>query len=133
MAYTGNVWMNKTGDVGTQTFYCAAGDELEICHPLFCKGMETAKSTNEDLKALKGFRLIFPELGDITECVPKKWNGIRYHHKKSGQQIIEFTEDLGLRRSYLIVETVSPHDHGTIAQGGPAFATYYSGGPQEEH
>jgi len=126
--YSGNIWMNKEGDVGTQTFYCAAGDELEICHPLFCKGMDTEETDTN--KVLRGFRLIFPKLGDLAEG--DSWNCIKYHHKKSGQQIIEFTEDLGLRRSYLIVETISPHDHGSIAMGGPAFATYYSGAPQEE-
>lgn len=126
--YTGDVWLDKSGEHGVQTFYCVVGDELEICHPLFSGGVEM--ETSGATKALRGFRLIYPKLGDIS--AGDKWNCIKYHHKKSGSQVIEFTEDLGLRKSYLVMETVAVHDHGSIAMGGPAFATYYSGPPAEE-
>lgn len=126
--YTGDVWFDKSGEHGVQTFYCIVGDELEICHPLFCKGVEM-KSAGET-KALRGFRLVYSDLGDIS--AGDKWNCVKYHHKKSGKQVIEFTEDLGFRKSYLVMETVSVHDHSSIPMGGPAFATYYSGAPDEE-
>ena len=123
MGYTGDIWMDEEGGVGVQSFYCCMGDELEICHPRFCKGVET-RSQNPNTVALRGFRLIYPQLGDLTEG--DKWNCVKYHHKKSGKQIIEFTEDLNLRKSYLVMETVTAHDHASIPQGGPAFATYYA-------
>lgn len=124
--YTGDVWLDKSGEHGVQSFYCIVGDELEICHPLFCEGVEMSGGA----KALRGFRLVYSDLGDIS--AGDKWNCVKYHHKKSGKQVIEFTEDLGFRKSYLVMETVSVHDHGSIPMGGPAFATYYSGAPEEE-
>jgi len=125
--YTGDVWYNEEGEHGVQTFYCCVGDVVEICHPIFCKGVET---TGESVKAKRGFRLIYPDLGDIE--LGTKWNCVEYHHKKSGQQIIEFVENLGSRRSYLVMETVSVHDHASIPMGGPAFAAYYTETPKEE-
>lgn len=129
--YTGDVWLNKQGEPGVQTFYCIVGDTLRLCHSYFVKGAKVGEEGREsDTKALRGFRVIYPELGELK--VGDEWNCVYYKHNKSGRQIIEFTEDLGMRRSYLVMQTITVHSHDSIPMGGPAYATYYSEDRQEE-
>jgi len=127
MAYTGDAWLNEKGEVGVQKFYCVVGDKLELCHSEYFKGKPHGPDSNEHRN---GFRLIYPKLGKIEPS--EKGNCVEYLHEKSGQQVVEFVEDVAQRRSYLVMETVAVHSHDTIAMGGPAFATYYSGTPREE-
>ena len=128
--YTGDLWYNTRGESGVQSFYCVVGDTIEICHPLFYKGA-TVENVSSTI-ALKGFRVLYPNLGELSDVESGEYNCVRYTHKKSGKQVIEFTEDLALSKSYLVLEAVSPHSHDSIAMGGPAYATYFTEIPTEE-
>jgi len=127
MAYTGDAWLNQEGEAGVGKFYCVVGDELELCHSEYFKGKP--HGTDSDAHR-NGFRLIYPKLGKLTDS--EKGNCVEYLHEKSGQQVVEFVEDVAQRRSYLVMETVAVHSHDTVAMGGPAFATYYAGRAEEE-
>lgn len=129
MADIGDAWTDPKGGAGSNKFYCIVGDTLEICHSEYFKGK--LQGNNSD-STRNGFRLIFPKLGKLIDSSNKKANCVDYLHEKSGQQVIEFVEDVAQRRSYLVMETVAVHDHSTIAMGGPAFAAYYAGKPTEE-
>jgi len=129
MAYTGDAWLNQEGEAGVGKFYCIVGDRLEICHSEYYKGKPHGDPTDAHRN---GFRLIYPKLGKLEASTSKKGNCVEYLHEKSGQQVVEFVEDVAQRRSYLVMETVAVHSHDTIAMGGPAFAAYYSGQPREE-
>jgi hypothetical protein len=128
--YTGDTWYDAEGESGVQTFYCVVGDTVEICHPLFCSGA-TTDTTEGD--SVRGFRLIHPELGELKESTgSESFNCVQYTHKKSGKQVVEFTDDLSLSRHYLVFDTVAPHSHDSMAMGGPAYATYYTETAREE-
>jgi hypothetical protein len=76
-------------------------------------------------EVINGFRLSNPNIGTLTSST--KWNCINYNHNKSGKQIIEFIEDMAWRRSYIeVIGTIHVHDHASIPQGGPAYATYFA-------
>lgn len=127
MVDTGDAWYDPDGYAGSGKFYCVVGDRLEICHSEYYKGKPHGVDSNS---TRNGFRLINKELGKLEDS--EKGNCVEYLHEKSGQQIIEFVEDVAQRRSYLVMDTVAVHSHDSIPMGGPAFATYYAGAVEEE-
>lgn len=111
---------------------CTVNDKIKLCRPFGY--LPVTWNDDADTKFyLNGFRVVDTELGEF-EGVPDsdKVNCVYYRHKKSGRQVIEFMSTaLGKRYFYIILEGVVIHDHASIPQGGPAYATYFSE-PEEE-
>lgn len=104
---------------GKYVIECGLGDTVKICHSLYFKGAD-------DSDLVKGFRVADTDMGDLTTNA-ENWNCVNYIHKRAGTQVVEFTEDMFRRRSYIQVSGNIPlHDHASVPQGGPAYATYYS-------
>jgi len=118
-------WLNVSGDPGVQTFSIVVGGSVKICHSEFFNGI-AFDTTTEAKYAQKGYRIVYKPLGEFIEDGTLDWKCVKYKHNKSGKQIIEFTEDLSNRKSYLVMQGVVVHDHASISMGGPAYATYYS-------
>ena len=105
---------------------CGVGDKLKISRPIGYKPTTWASDLNEKF-FLNGFKVIYTEIGEFEGSPDDTGNHVYYRHKKSGQQIIEFiSKGLGTVYFYLVLEGVMPHDHASIPQGGPAYATYFS-------
>ena len=106
------------------TFTCAVGDKMRLCRPVGHKPALDPEGVAETTH-LNGFRVVYPELGEFEGKDGD--NCVFYRHKKSGRQVVEFLSvALGLRYFYLILEGIVVHDHASIPQGGPAYATYFS-------
>lgn len=120
-------WMTDSGELGNVVIECGVGDTVRICHSSNFRAAQ-------DSTLVSGFRLSYPNMGSLSESSSggdnsgtDGWNCAEYHHKFAGTQVIEFTEDMSRRRSYIQVNGNIPlHDHASISQGGPAYATYYS-------
>lgn len=123
-------WMDASGALGQTVIECAVGDTVEICHSNKFNGVVGAISVEnggvlESVRLVNGFRVSNSEIGSLAES--DKWNCVDYTHERPGKQIIEFIEDVSRRRSYIEVNgSIRIHDHASIPQGGPAYATYYS-------
>jgi len=110
---------------------CSVNDKLELHRPVGYPPAEWPKDANPKIY-LNGFRVVYSELGEF-EKIPDEDNMVYYKHLKSGHQVIEFVSDfLGRHYFYLILEGITIHDHASIPQGGPAYATYYSEPEREE-
>lgn len=120
-------WIDTSGDPGVQTFSVTVGGEVRICHSSFFKGIDNNSTDSEGLKHnQRGFRIVYKALGEFVADNDQDRNCVRYKHLKSGRQVIEFTEDVANRRSYIVMQSVLVHDHASMPMGGPAYATYYS-------
>lgn len=116
-----NNWYSKKGVMGEASFDCSVGEVIELCHSKEYAGVEADGY-------VRGFRMTNSNLGELRERPgSNKWNCVEYQHLKVGTQIIEFIEDMGNRRSTIEINGSMPiHDHSSIPQGGPAYATYYA-------
>ena len=113
-------WVDNNGKLGQTILECSVGDIVKICHSKNFRGIEAS-----ELK--RGFRLSNPELGELTETGVNEWNCVYYRHNYPGKQVVEFIEAQARRRSYIEISgSIRLHDHASIPQGGPAYATYYS-------
>jgi len=113
------------------TMVCTVGDKLKLCRPFGYPPVTWDDDANVKVY-LNGFRVVYTELGEFDGLADTAGNCIYYKHKKSGRQVIEFMSTaLGKRYFYIILEGVVIHDHASIPQGGPAYATYFSE-PEEE-
>lgn len=124
----------------TVEFTVNVGDVVKLCPPPGYGPMKfsTAQNnlfagTKKDKKQyLKGFIVLKPDLGGLD---PDKKMGdcVAYIHEKSGKQVIQYAaRGLGDKYFYAIVSGITVHDHASVAQGGPAFATYFADVPEEE-
>lgn len=113
-------WINNDGKLGQTILECSVGDTVRICHSKHFRGIEASELT-------RGFRLSNPDLGELTDTGVDEWNCVNYIHKYPGKQVVEFIEAQARRRSYIEISgSIRIHDHASIPQGGPAYATYYS-------
>ncbi len=113
-------------------FTVSIGDKIRLCPPIAQPAIEfTADQLSEKPDhRLKGFTILNDKLGEFTgedgDCVI-------YYHTKSGRQIIQYNSmGIGYKVYYAIVDGIIVHDHASIHEGGPAFATYYAETPREE-
>jgi len=109
----------------TVYFSLSVGSSVKICpfipDPPALKSEEDKTST-----VVRGFKLLYPELGTLTEDATSEICVI-YKHNKSGKQIIEYpTVGLSNKIFYAILSGINVHDHASVYEGGPAFATYFS-------
>lgn len=81
---------------------------------------------------VSGFYLENEEVGRIEDATEAdNIPAIKYIHEKPFPNVIYFNDSRGNIRTITIVY-VPLHDHSSIAQGGPAYGTYYTDYTEEE-
>lgn len=117
--------IDNQGSLGITVFECTVGDTIEVCHSKLVMAHE-----GED--RVRGFKMSEPDMGNLVENSDKS-NCVDYTHTKAGKQVLEFKERYLSKLSYIeIAGSIRVHDHSSIPQGGPAYATYYSEIEEEE-
>lgn len=110
------------------SFALSVGDKVKLRAPVNYLPVKFPDLPEYDPKYyLNGFIVLDKEIGEF-EGTPDGSNlCVYYKHKKSGRQIIQYSsEGLGEITFYAIMDAITIHDHASIPQGGPAFATYYA-------
>jgi hypothetical protein len=114
------------------TFTASIGDVIKITRPVgyppYSPGKAPASPTTNEYEAY-GFKILDQNLGKFirTDEITSKSGFVYYEHEKSGRQIIKYkSQSLTDTLLYIIVQGIQIHDHASIYQGGPAFATYYA-------
>jgi hypothetical protein len=109
-------------------FVVGVGETVKLCAPpAYPPAVDPSTASAEGgFKHLNGWTILRPELGDF-EGNPPGTRCVFYKHKKSGQQIIQYSS-VGIYEIsfYAVLAGITVHDHASVAQGGPAFATYYT-------
>lgn len=106
-------------------FTLSVGESVKIC-PLIPDPPALEDSSTSDVTSVRGFKLLDPSLGELSEAEGSDICVI-YKHNKSGRQIIEYpTAGLSNRVFYAVLTGILVHDHASIYEGGPAFATYFT-------
>ena len=124
------------------TFTASIGDVIKITrpvgYPVYSPGKVPIAPTVSKYEAY-GFKILDQSLGEFIRLdeVTLKSGFVYYEHLKSGRQIIRYkSQSLTDTLLYIIVQGIQIHDHASIYQGGPAFATYYAelpaDAPEEE-
>ena len=115
------------------SFALSVGDKIKLCAPV--NYPPVTFPTNPEYAPeyyLRGFIVLNKELGQFEGSPDGSNLCVYYKHKKSGRQIIQYSSvGLGETTFYAIVEAITVHDHASIPQGGPAFATYYAELPED--
>ena len=113
-------------------FTCSVGDKLKICQPISYPPVDFAEDADPD-HYLAGFIVLDQTLGKFDGMADGSNMCVYYVHEYSGQQIIQYSsKGLGSKQFYLVLDGMTVHDHASIPQGGPAYATYYAQSPEEE-
>jgi hypothetical protein len=114
------------------TFTASIGDIIKITRPVgypaYAPGKAPANPPSGDYEAY-GFKILDQNLGRFIRLKETKLKSgfVYYEHLKSGRQIIRYkAQTLTKILFYIIVQGIQIHDHASIYQGGPAFATYYA-------
>ncbi len=120
-------------------FTAAVDDVVLVCRPQGYPPWagDTPSSAVKNDYEVYGFKILNPELGKFidTDSVTGSSGCVKYLHEKSGKQIIQYTAAGAVNPDaafFMIIQPVPVHDHASVYQGGPAFATYYAKTPQEE-
>jgi len=116
-----------TLDVDSQNvfkFTASVGDKVKICSPAHYPPAPRTEATPA-AQYSNGFILYYPDIGAFESGAGARC--VYYRHKRSGTQIIKYISiGLGTVEFYAVIEGIVVHDHASIPQGGPAFATYYA-------
>jgi len=127
---TGNIELRGDNII---TYVCSVNDKLKICQPTYYPPVEIDRDKYSETQALGGFFIVYPELGKFEGFVEGSNMCVYYRHLRAGKQIIQYvSRSLGEYIFYIVLDGIIVHDHSSIPQGGPAYATYYSRIPQEE-
>lgn len=128
-------------DTELVTFTASVGDTIKIGRPAgyppYPRDYDVKSVTPSSKPEYEsfGFKIGDQKLGKFVRLSEVNWDSgfIYYKHEKSGKQVIEYISN-GIRTIafYIIVSGIQVHDHASIYQGGPAFATYYAETPREE-
>ncbi len=112
-------------------FTIKVGDTVQLCPPIAYPPFEfTGDGVTADYYR-NGFVILDQELGKFQTDPPGNMC-VSYKHEISGKQIIQYvSRALGEKVFYVVLDGVQIHDHGSIFQGGPAFATYFAEGTPE--
>lgn len=122
----------------TPTFVASVGDTIKINRPVgyppYPHDARPETSSPNESEAW-GFKIGDTKLGKFVRTGEVNWDSgfVYYKHEKSGRQVIEYISNgLQIVSFYIIVSGIQVHDHASIYQGGPAFATYYAETPRGE-
>lgn len=114
------------------TFTASIGDVVKITRPIgyppYVPGKTPVGATAGEYESY-GFKILDQNLGKFirTGEITSKSGFVYYEHLKSGRQIIRYkSKSITDILFYIIVQGIQIHDHASIYQGGPAFATYYA-------
>ena len=108
----------------TMSFAVGVGESVKLCPPVL---YPPATFDAQDNHKQKGFRVLNTEIGEFTSDPEDSGICVVYKHNRSGRQIVQYvSRGLGEKYFYAILEGITIHDHASIYQGGPAFATYYA-------
>ncbi len=111
------------------TFTAIIGDVLKLRQPVNYLPVEFPEDY-DSTQFKKGFVIFDRKIGKFVDGDLSDDICVYYKHIKSGKQIIQYlSNSLGERRFYAIIEGIGVHDHASIPQGGPAFATYFTEPP----
>ena len=119
------------------TFTASIGDVMKINRPVGYPPYTPGKTPSDPTKTeyeVYGFKILDQQLGKFIRLneVTLKSGFVYYEHQKSGRQVIRYkAQTLTITLFYIIVQGVLIHDHASIYQGGPAFATYYAELPED--
>jgi len=106
-------------------FTASIGDKIKICAPAHHLPISTKPDNVEADQFSNGFVLYYPNIGSFESGAGARC--VYYRHKRSGAQIIKYISvGLGTTEFYAIVDGIIVHDHASVYQGGPAYATYYA-------
>lgn len=116
------------------SFAMSVGDRVKLCGPVNYPPVIFPDDPAYDAKYyLNGFIVLNQDLGEFEGSPTGSNLCVYYRHKQSGRQIIQYaSEGLGQMSFYAILEGITVHDHASIPQGGPAFATYWAESREEE-
>jgi len=130
------------GDKDNMSYFSVSvGDTVRICRPLGFMPWRTADGKKPSSMPAPGdyyqygFTVMNKDIGKFVGKMSEKSRCVKYKQLKSGKQIIRYdasgalTKDMAL---YIVLQPVIVHDHASVYQGGPAYATYYAEKPQEE-
>jgi len=107
-------------------FTASVGDLIRLCPPVVYPPEGKPSDDSPATQYLAGFTILKPDLGEFEGMFSGSNMCVKYRHKKSGKQIIQFASiGLGDVKFYAVIDGITIHDHASIPQGGPAFATYY--------
>ena len=118
-------------------FTASISDVIKITRPVgyppYAPGKAPEVPPSGDYEAY-GFKILDQALGKFIRLDEVSLNSgfVYYQHDKSGRQIIRYkAQTLSDTLFYIIVQGIQIHDHASIYQGGPAFATYYAELPED--
>jgi hypothetical protein len=109
------------------TFVIGVGDTIRLTAPQGYPPVTFGEDANAE-QYKNGFEVLDTDLGVFTSDDAGD-AAVVYRHDKSGKQIIRYTSSCLAPRYiyfYAVLDGIRVHDHASIPQGGPAFATYYS-------
>ena len=107
-------------------FTVSVGELVRLCPPVVYPPEGTPSDDSPETQYLAGFTILKPDLGVFEGLFEGSNMCVKYRHNKSGKQIIQFASiGLGDNKFYAVIDGITVHDHASIPQGGPAFATYY--------
>lgn len=123
------------GNIGTTSVNLAVGEEILLEIPSdyksgkgwFARGGENGeiKWLGRDRDLLRGFMVENENVGEIRANPNKSAASVLYKQKLSGENRIYFFAATG-ESAVCNVTQIPVHDHSSIMQGGPAYATYYT-------
>jgi len=114
------------------SFTLSVGDKVKLCAPVHYPPV-TFPSGYDANYYLNGFIVLDQGIGKFEGVPPGSNLCVYYRHQKSGRQIIQYSSDaLGDTTFYAILEGITVHDHASVPQGGPAYATYWAEAREEE-
>jgi hypothetical protein len=119
-------------------FSISVGDTVRVCRPQGFKpwrGSKPAGMPDPGTYYQYGFTVMYKEIGQFEDKMAENSYCVKYKHLKSGKQIIRYDAGGALSKDtafYIVLQPVIVHDHASVYQGGPAYATYYADKPQEE-
>lgn len=129
--------MANTFGIQSAFFSASPGDVITICRPGgFPPWVEAPEGTSgDDPYERNGFVIVDRNLGKFIGTNAADDGCVDYKHEKSGKQIIQYLAGGCIASNVvfeIIIQPTTVHDHASVYQGGPAFATYYAKTPQEE-
>jgi hypothetical protein len=114
----------------THTLYLLAGMSAKLSIVFDSENNKGARplggsnGTYREKPLLNGFLVLDEEVGEIKSI--KDEVAVLYTHKKAEKNTIVFYgADRNIKVAFQVMQ-VPIHDHSTIAQGGPAYGTYFN-------
>lgn len=124
--------VNYLGSSNVTTFTANVGDTVKIYRPIgyppYPHDSEPEEPVKSDYECL-GFVVMDENLGKFINYNNLSYSDgyVFYKHEKSGKQTIKYTSHAIMDIIfYITVQGIVVHDHASVPQGGPAYATYYT-------